>query len=335
MIVDQIKRRTELTDVALLISDLDIEEPRDLMPVLDLVMEAGIRTLLIVAGRLSESSIALLLAASREPEKFRVIAVHTPGSGIFEQAAAMEDLGVLTGGRPLLKAAGDSLRRLTVADLGHARRAWSERSNFGLVGGKGDARRLRAHIATLRQALSATSESGKQATLRQRIGKLMGGSATLLIGGHAEIETTAREELARRTAGLLRAALTEGVVPGGGSTFLACRSRLQHVRDTSTDPDEQAAYSILIRALEEPFRTIVTNAGYDVAPVLAEVNRADEGFGFDVRREAVVDMAQAGIVDIAAAQKAVIRGVITAAALALTVDTLVHKRNPAATPGRP
>lgn len=335
MIADLLKRRTELTEVALLISDLEIEDPRDLMPVLDLAMEAGLRTLLIVAGKLSDSAIALLLAASREPEKFRVIAVHTPGSGMFEQAAAMEDLAILTGGRPLLKAAGDALRGLTVVDLGHARRAWSERSNFGIVGGKGNARRLRSHIATLRQAFAAASEPAQQTTLRQRIGKLIGGSATLLIGGHAEIEITAREELARRTAGLLRSALREGVVPGGGVTFLACRTRLQRACDASADPDEQAAYGILIRALEEPFRTIVANAGYDAAPVLAEVDRAEEGFGFDVRCEAVVDMAQTGIVDIAAAQRAVIHATVTAAALALTVDTLVHKRKPTAMPGRP
>ena len=121
----------------------------------------------------------------------------------------------------------------------------------------------------------------------------------------------------------------------GGIALLACRPRLRRMLEASTDPDEQAAYAILLEALEEPIRTIAANAGYDAGAVMAQVNRAGAGFGFDVRSGQVVDMAQAGIFDIAAAQKAAVHGAIAGAALALTVDVLIHKRNPESTPAQP
>ena len=335
MLTDQIKLRTDLHNAAILISDLEIEAPRQLMPVIDLATEAEIPALLIIANSVSDSTIAFLLAASREPEKFQVIAAKTPGLGVIEQAAVMEDLAILTGGRALMKATGDTLRGLKIEDLGHARRAWSDRFYLGVIGGKGDPRRLRRHIADLRARFKVADDAEARRQLRQRIGKLIGGSAVLWIGGSSETEIAAREELANRTADLLRAALREGVLPGGGIALLACRPRLRRMLEASRDPDEQAAYGILLDALEEPIRTIAANAGYDAGAVMAQVNRAGAGFGFDVRSGQVVDMVQAGIFDVAAAQQAAVHGAIAGAALALTVDVLIHKRNPESTPAKP
>lgn len=248
---------------------------------------------------------------------------------------AMQDLAILTGGRPLLKAAGDSLRGMTVDDLGRARRAWSDRSFLGITGGKGDPRSLRRHIAGLRAAFKAADDPAARAKLQQRIGKLLGGSATLLIGGSTESEMTIREELARKSCELLRAALREGVLPGGGLALLACRERLRCLIAASSNLDQQFAYRILIRALEEPARIIAANAGYDASTVLAQVDHAEAGFGFDARSGQIIDMAQAGIYDVAAAQKAAVRVAIAGAATVLTVDTLIHKRNPESTIDRP
>jgi len=335
MLADQAKLRTDLTNVAILIGDLELEDPRQLMPVLDTAFERQIQTLLIVANKLSDSPIALLLSASREPQRFQAIAARTPGTGALEQAAAMEDLAILTGGRPLMKAAGDTLRGFKAENLGYARRAWSDRSYLGIIGGKGDPRALRRHIAGLRAAFKATEDAQRRAGLQQRIGKLMGGSATLLIGGSTDSEMTVREERARKTADLLRAALREGVLPGGGLALLACRGRLRRQLDASSDLDEQVACRILLHALEEPFRTIVTNAGYDPAAAMAQVGGAEANVGFDARSGQLVDMIRAGIYDVATAQKAAIRAAISGAATALTVDTVVHKRNPEPVAGKP
>jgi chaperonin GroEL len=118
------------------------------------------------------------------------------------------------------------------------------------------------------------------------------------------------------------------VVPGGGLSLLACRPSLQEMLDQSTDPDERAAYRILIKALEEPVRTILTNAGYDASDVMAEIKRADAGHGFDVRSGQIVDMAKAGIFDAASVQKAAVHSAVASAALALTIDVLVHHKKP-------
>ncbi|MBI1881523.1 MAG: hypothetical protein HYR94_25360, partial [Chloroflexi bacterium] len=158
MMADPIRRRTDMHDSAILISDLDLEEPRQLLPLLESVLQAGIRSLMIVARKLSDRAIALLLSASREPEKFRVIAVKTPGLASPDQAATLEDLAILTGGRPVVSAAGDTLNQVKIDDLGRARRVWADHNYLGIVGGKGHPRALRAHIATLRSAFAHAAE---------------------------------------------------------------------------------------------------------------------------------------------------------------------------------
>jgi chaperonin GroEL len=164
--------------------------------------------------------------------------------------------------------------------------------------------------------------------LRQRIGKLMGGSAILQVGGITEREITSRKEMAERTAEALRGAVRDGVLPGAGASLLACRPALQRRLDQSTDPDERAAGRVLLRALEEPARAIITNAGYDASEVLAEIKSAPPGHGFDARCGQVVNLADAGILDPAAVSKAVVVHAIVSAGQALTVEVLVHRKDP-------
>ena len=211
-------------------------------------------------------------------------------------------------------------------DVGRARRVWADRRNFGVVGGKGNPRALRQHIATLRASFERTDEPVLREELRARIGKLMGGSATLWVGGATELEIAARQELAKRAAAAVRGAMMEGVLPGGGVSLLACRPVLERMLDQSTVPDERAAYSILIKAVAEPIRTIVANAGYDASEIMAEIKLAGSRYGFDVTSGQVVDMMGAGIRDAAIVQKSAVYGAITIAALALTIDVLVHRQ---------
>ncbi len=328
MITGHTNLRTEMENAAILISDIEIEDPRRLISIVDIAMQAEIRSLLIIASKLSESATSLLLRASREPDKFKAIAVKAPEMTISDRAAALEDLAILTGGRAFARTAGYTLGGVKLQDLGRARRAWADRTYFGIIGGKGDPRLLRKHIADLRTALRQSDDPDVRKKLRERIGKLMGGSATLWVGGATELEINTRQELAQRTSDALRGAITDGVLPGGGVSLLACRPALQRMLDQSTDPDEHAACRILIKALEEPIRTILTNAGYDASEVMAEIKRVDAGHGFDVRSGQIVDMAKAGIFDAAGVQKAAVHSAIASAALALTVDVLVHRKTP-------
>ena len=327
MITDESDLRATMDDAAILITDLLIEDARQLAPVIGLAMKAKVSSLMIIARKLSDGAIALLLA-NNKPGKFETVAVKTPGSTTTDIAATLEDMAVLTGGRPIVTAAGDYLKGVGLEHLGHARRVWADRFNFGVIGGKGDARALRKHIADLRASYARAEDPQARKGLRQRIGKLMGGSATLWVGGTTGTEIDARKQVAERTAEAMRGAVREGVIPGGGVSLLACRPALREKLDQSRNVDEQAAYRVLIKAMESPIRTIIANAGYDDSETMAEIRQAGPGYGFDARSEQVVDMAQAGIFDAAAVQKAAVRGAVKSAALALTIDVLVHRKQP-------
>jgi chaperonin GroEL len=240
-------------------------------------------------------------------------------------------MAVLTGGQPFLK--GDNWHqeipdKLKLEDLGRARRVWADLHHFGLVGGRGDPRRLRRHIADLRAAYQRAVNLEEREGLQQRLGKLISGSALLKIGGATNAEVRARKANAERTAEAVRGAIIDGVLPGGGIALLACRPVLQQQLAQATDPDERAAYNILIEALTEPFRTLVGNAGYEPSTVMASLTPAGEGWGFDINTGCVVDMVEAGIVDSATAQKIAVQSAIASAALALTTEVLVHHKNP-------
>lgn len=325
MVTDRNRLRTEFEDAAILISDLPIDDPMLLLPVLDLTIKSNVRSLVIIASRLSDSAIAFLLA-NRNPEKIQVAVVKTPGWEAVEQAWALEDLAILTGGRPFVAVAGDTFNRIRLEDLGHARRVWADLRNFGVVGGKGDPKALRRHIATLRASFDQTTAPVSRDKFLKRISKLMGGSATLWVGGVTERDVNARLELAERTAAAVRGAMMEGVVRGGGVGLLDCRPALQRKVEASADPDERAAYRILMEAMAEPARTIIHNAGYEPYEALAQIRLAGPGFGFDVAAGQMADMRQAGIWDAAVVQKTAVFGAIGAAAMALTIDVLVHNR---------
>jgi chaperonin GroEL len=328
MITDHTQLRTDFENPAILISDLEIEVSREMLPIVEMATKNGIRSLVVVVRRLSEQAIATFLLANKYPENFRVMAVKTPGLNAEDRGAALEDLAVLTGGTPLIDAAGHTFRRVKPEMLGRARRAWATPNSFGVVGGNGDARLLRQHISSLRARYQREENLDSRRKVQQRIGKLMGGSASLWIGGATEIEITMRKELAQRVADTLRGAVMEGVLPGGGVSLLACQPALERKLVQTTDPDERAAYRILIKALAVPTRTIITNAGYDDSEILARICLAGEGCGFDVVSGRLVDMTQAGIFDAITVQRKALQSAVVTAALALTIDVLVHHQKP-------
>jgi len=328
MLMDKARYRTDLEDAAILISDLQIEEARQLVPVISMVAKAGIKNLLIIARTLSDEATALVLYANKKNEDFKTVVTKTPGLTPTAVAGVLEDVAILTGGRALRRTAGESLDSLKLEDFGRARKAWADRFNFGIIGGKGDPRAIRTHIASLRKAFGSTNDPEVRKSVQERLGKLLGGSATLWVGAPTEQDIALRKELADRTAEALRGAVREGVVPGGGVALLECRAALQEELKKSTDRDEQMAYRILIRALEEPMRVIIENAGYNPDEIMAEIRLAGRGKGFDVRSATVTDMLDAGILDSVAVQKAAVLGAVKTAALALTIDVLVHRKKP-------
>ena len=322
---DPLQEKVELEKAGILISDLSLQEPEQILPVLELCLRAKVTALMIVAESVSDPVINFL-QTNRDPERLRVIVVHTPGYSKEEKAAALTDLSILTDGRAFLTVLGDSLRGIALQDLGQARRVWGDLSNFGIVGGKGDPRALRQHIAKLRRAYEAARLAPDQEQLRERIGKIMGGSATLWGGANTEIELEERVTRTKRAAAAVRAAMMDGVVPGGGIALLACQPALRERLAQAQSTEERAAYFALIKAVEAPFSCIVTNAGYDDREVLAQVRMQGPNYGLNAITGQVTDLEKAGIRDVTLVLKSAVYGAVSTAALALTVDVFVHRR---------
>lgn len=327
MIVDPRQGRTVVEDGAVLATDLEVQEPEDVLHLLELAVQAQLPGVLLVAASLSDQALSLILNESNW-RKVKILAVKSPSASLDTLIGDLTDLAILSGGRPVFKATQAKLRHVRPEDFGYARRIWAYAENFGLTAGKGDPRQLRRHVSSLKAAFHLADDLSAREKILQRLGRLLGGSATLWIGAPTEDEYQRKQALAERAANTLRAALLDGVAPGGGTALLACRPALQARLAESADEDEVAAYRMLSRALEEPFRALLANAGYEAGQVLAAMQGLPPGHGCDLRTGKIVDMAAAGLVDPVGVLKEAVHSAIASAGLLLTTDVLVHRRNP-------
>jgi chaperonin GroEL len=243
-----------------------------------------------------------------------------------EQVNAMEDIAVLTGGRPFYADGKDSFENFRIEDLGHARRAWAAESMFGLFGGKGDPRQVRQRIATLRAQLPGAEPKNERKNLQQRLGRLTGATALLKVGGISATEIEVRKETAERAITALRKSLQGGVVAGGGAALLNLQAALADL--PTPQPEYAHAYKILARALEEPMRTIAYNAGCNPDVIVEKVKALPKEHGLDARTGQLVNMRQAVIMDAVLVLRQALEVGVRSAALALTTDVIVHHKKP-------
>jgi chaperonin GroEL len=317
--------QTTFEDAALLISDLAIKEPGQLVPVLERCVGAGVRKLVIVAKEISDRVIGLLVKNNRA-KTIQTVAVRTPRVLEMDRVAAMEDIAVLAGGRPFYAAAYPDFHDFQVADLGYARRAWATQSLFGIFGGKGDPRRIRQHIAHLRGLLKTAEGGHARQQVQERLGRMAGGTAIVRVSEATDSATVALKTVAIRAVTALRQAIAGGVVPGGGAALLRTRQSLAALPAASES--EAIAYKILSRALEEPLRTLATNAGYSPSRIVEQVQAYPCGHGFDVCRGQIVDLTQVGVLDAAPILHKALDIAVSGAAQALTTDVIVHHSKP-------
>ena len=314
-----------MENVGLVLTDMEFDDPMDITPAMRAALQAKIRALVIVARKISDKVVGFLMT-NKNPEKFNLVVVKTPGLTTEDQAAALTDMSVLTGGNVFFYQSGETLENIRPTDLGRARGVWADATHFGMRAGKGDARLLRQHLRSLQAGFAIADDPDQRRKLRERIGKLMGGSATLWIGAATESELKLRQALAERTAEAVRGAVRDGVLPGGGAALLACSIKLRKQAKSCTDDEQRMAYKMIADALEQPMRAILANAGHEPSQVMAEVLRKRGCRAMDINTGRVVDVTQAGILDVAAVQKEVVKRAVGAAALALTVDVMVHKK---------
>jgi chaperonin GroEL len=325
MITDPFKNRSVFENAALLITDLEIEDPRDLVPVIRTAVDAQINRLVIMCSQASEP-VQGLIFQTKDAKKLQMLMVKAPSIRADVRMGHMMDIAVMTGGKTLLKAAGDTLESVTAAHFGYARRIWANMDYMGLVHPQGDPKEIRKHINNLRNAISNITKSEERDFLQERIGKLLGGAAALEVGGLTETEMETRMEMAKRTTESLRGAARDGILPGGGSALLACRPALDAILQEEDAVDARAAHRILSQTLEVPFRTLVSNSGGQTGKILSEVERAEPGFGYDLVSGQVCEMLPNGILDVATVQKQAVISAIRSAAMALTIDVLVHRK---------
>lgn len=325
-LTDATSREARIEAAAVVVTDFAISEPADLVPLLELATKHRVLSLLIACRSITDRAIAFLVL-NQKPDNPRVVVVRTPGGGVSGYQE-LEDLSKLVGGRPLVAAAGDALDRIELSDLGGARRAWANHDYAGVAAGRGDPRALRQHILALKNGRKAAVSPDERAALERRIGRLLGGSAILQIGGATGPEIKHRKTVAERTARTIRGAIQQGVVPGGGGALFSCRHVLAGHLATCDDPDERAAYRILLDTVTAPLRAIAENAGYDPSTTMARLEHAGHEPAFDIRTGSVTNAYESGIVDSASVQLAATRAAISSAGLALTIDVLVHSKHP-------
>lgn len=317
----------EMEDAAILITDMDIEAGRDLVPLLQLALRNNITDLLLIVKSISDVGIGVLME-ERIRQKLRAVAVKLDCQKVEDFNQSYQDLGILTGAQPVLAAAGQSLADVTVDDFGRARWIWADDSNFGFSSGKGDPRLIRAHARGLRRAYAQAEDSDDRTRLLDRLGKLQGGLATVRVGGIAEDEIRSRRDQAERTVRALRGALAGGVIVGGGVSLLRLSEWLLADQARDEELEARAARQILARALKAPIRTLLENAGVEPGEVLARLRDTSECCGYDVMRGEIADLAQAGVWDVAQAQAEALQRAVASAALALTIDVMVLHREP-------
>lgn len=330
---EQLHSNIELYNPFILISDLNINDPSELVPFLDLVLSKGINSIVLIANSISEKAISLLLA-NQNAGKFRFMAVKPPYYKIGQYFEGIEDLSILTGGKPFLQACGDLLSRICIDDLGSARKAWANKDSFGIVGGNGTTQERKQHYYNLKKTRYNTDSAIDVETLLHRLSNIWGGSVVLYVGGRAEEEIRDRLDMAKRCVKIFRSVSSYGLLPGAGSAYLACRIKLKNLFEP-TNEDKNAAFHILYNALEQPARVIAQNSGYDSYRIVREF---EEHFsdkmkpvdykGFDVLSGKVVNLYSAGILDLSQAQKEALRYAVLGASQALSVNVIVHPRKP-------
>ncbi len=327
LVTNPLKVRAELENAAVLVTDLEVKDPSDLIPVLDAAFAGGFRALMVIARSFPDAAVPLM-TEPKNRRRMLMAAAKTPGVDINEIRTSIHDIALLTGGRALIKDAGDSFEKVRPEHLGRARRVWADMEYFGICNGQGDPAAVRQLAAELRVAIASKEDAKERNQIKERLSKLVGGSGILWVGALSPYLVDVRKELAGQTAEALREAVRSGGLPGGGVALLDCRPGLRERMAAAKSTEERVAYQILLKAVETPARVIWENSGNKPSEVFSQLEQFGPGYGLDVLRRKIVHMEEAGIYDSAGVIREVVSRSILSASLALTVDVLIHKANP-------